>query len=265
MEQFRASSSLSFARSLFQAAEGKELFNQEFVFASAVSTYYCLFHVGGALILAYCSCPESTDDPNASIRNRLEREWKSKQQGRPANNSPYTFPDPAEGIRHDDVPQFLKRELPQIAESLGSRGQRGALRDMREFVSYAPRLLSNGLTSVLYSGCQYEPQDFRRYLEQHLGRIDEFFRNSIQWLRQKRYDEVHMRILSGDFILFEFAELRSYHSVPVGKQAWAIYRSICEHEGMDCRAYRPDPRTWHTDESDRREGYQGIIQSLGCS
>jgi hypothetical protein len=43
-EQLRSSSSLTFARSLFHAAEGKELFDREFALASAVSTYYSLFH-----------------------------------------------------------------------------------------------------------------------------------------------------------------------------------------------------------------------------
>src|SRR5882762_1256426 len=113
-DQLQSSSCLTFARSLFHAAEGKELFDQEFTFASAVSTYYSLFHLGGALILAYASRPRSPDDTHASMRDALQKRWGKSQARSSLNGSPYTFPDPAEGIHHDDVPVFLERELPEI-------------------------------------------------------------------------------------------------------------------------------------------------------
>lgn len=268
VDQLRGSSTVSFARSLFQAAEGKELLEQGFAFASAVSTYYSLFHLGGALILAHCSYPASTDDPHASIRNELERAWTRIQQSSSSNSGQYTLPDPAQSIRrHGVVPEFLKGELPQIAESLGGPGRPGTLRDMREFVSYAPRFLSNGLVSVLYSGCQYEPEDFRRHLRGHLDRIDEFFCKSAKWLAQKGYNEVHARILCGDFVLFEFAEFRSYHPQSIGRRAWASYCGLCEHEGTDWRAYRPDPNatTWHINEPEQRKRYEEIVQLFRSS
>jgi hypothetical protein len=259
--QLRSSSSFTFARSLFHAAEGKELFDSKFVFASAVSTYYSLFHLGGALILAYCSRPSLPGDCHASIRSELEKNWAKRQLRTLSNGKPY-LPDPAEAMRHNDVPMFLERELPELSESLGRRDRPGTLRDMREFVSYAPRIVSDGLVNVVYSGCQYKAQEFRDYLEQHLGRIDEFFCDSARWLSRNGYEEVCLRILSGDFILFEFAELRWYQPASIVKRAWAIYRSVCENEGADWRVYRSDPGTWHTDEAQRRERYAEVVHSF---
>lgn len=269
VEQLQSSSALTFARSLFFAAEGKELYDQGFVFASAVSTYYSLFHLGGALILAYCSHPAPTEDPHASTRRALEKEWRKGRRialPRPVQIGSASFshavPDPAEDIGHGDVPTFLQRELPEVSESLGcgSPTRPGTLRDMREFVSYAPRMVSNGRINVLYSGCQYEPQDFRHHLKQHLDRIDEFFHGSAQWMNRKRYNELYSRILSGDFILFEFRELRSYHPESVVKRAWAIYRSICEHVGADWRIYHCDAQTWYDNERGQRERYAEAIR-----
>ena len=260
-EQLQSSSALTFARSLFHAAEGKELFDQRFVFASAVSTYYSLFHLGSTLILAYCSHPASTNDPHASMRSLLAEKWERSHSVGSPNTNPYAFPDPAEGIRHDDVPAFLKRELPEIFQSLGNRNRRGTLRDMREFVNYAPRMVSDGHINILYSGCQYEAQDFQSHLHQHLGRIDQFFCNAAAWIG-RGCNEVYSRIVSGDFILFEFGELRSYHPESVAKRAWGIYRSICDRGQVDWSIYHPDPEIWRTDEPRRRERYVQVISSL---
>jgi hypothetical protein len=166
------------ARGLLHAGEGKVLFDQEFLFASAVSTYYSLFHLGAALILAYCSHPSLPGDPHAAIRGRLEEKWLKRQQ-RTLSNGEHYFSDPAGAIAHDDVPLFLEQELPEIFASLGLRDRPGTLRDMREFVSYAPRMLNDGRINVLYSGCQYEPPEFKRYLGQHILRVDEFFSKTL--------------------------------------------------------------------------------------
>src|SRR5467141_4883683 len=96
-DQLQSSSCLTFARSLFHAAEGKELFDQEVVFASAVSTYYSLFHLGGALMLAYYSGPVPPDDPHASTRTILEKEWRTLRPRTLSNGVRY-LPDPAERI-----------------------------------------------------------------------------------------------------------------------------------------------------------------------
>jgi hypothetical protein len=253
VEQLRSSSTLTFARSLFHAAEGKELLEQHSLFAGAVSTYYSLFHLGAALILAYCSHPTSTDDAHASTRNRLEAEWGKRRPCTLSNGERYLL-DPAGDIRHGDVPLFLSRELPEIAQSLGDPGRPGTLRDMREFVSYAPRMVSDGHINVLYSGCQYEVHEFQSHLNQHLGQIEQFFASATAWIKQT-YSEVYLRILSGDFVLFEFAELRAYHQASVVTRAGAIYRSLCERQGVDWRIYRCDPKTWHTDEREQREQY----------
>jgi hypothetical protein len=260
-EQLRSSSAFTLARSIFQAAEGRELFDQQFVFASAVSTYYSLFHLGGSLILAYCCHPTSTEDPHASMRNALEENWRKSRSRGSSNTGRYGFPDPAKDIRHQDVPAFLERELPEAFRSLGNSDRRGTLRDMRDFVSYAPRMVSDGQTNCLWSGCHYEAQDFKQHLKQHLGQFEGFFHNSLQWLSQNRCNEVCMRILSGDFILFEFDALRCYHPSPVVKRAWAIYRSVCERERVDWRIYRGDPNTWRTDEAQQRQRYAEMIST----
>lgn len=260
-EQLRSSSSLTFARSLFHAAEGKELLGREFLFASAVSTYYSLFHLGEALILAYYAHPSLPGDPHASIRRRLEEKW-GKWQPRTLSNGKQYLPDPAGAIGHDDVPLLLERELPELSESLGRRDRPRTLRDMREFVSYAPRMVNDGSVNVLYSGCQYEAQDFKSYLCEFLDRIGGFFCDSIQWLSRNGYDDVRSRILSGDFIVFEFSELRLYHPESVARRAWEIYRSTCDRLQVDWRIYRSDPETWHTNESWQRERYAEMVRSL---
>ena len=76
-EEFRNCSAMAFARSLFHAGEGKALFHREFAFAAAVSSYYSVFHLGGALILAYCSHPACNGDPHSRMRKKLE-DWSQK-------------------------------------------------------------------------------------------------------------------------------------------------------------------------------------------
>jgi hypothetical protein len=262
IRQVESSSSLALARGLLHAAEGKVLFDQGFLFASAVSTYYSLFHLGAALILAYCSHPSSPADPHAVIRGRLEEKWV-KRQLRTLSNGEHYFPDPAGFIGHDDVPVFLEQEIPEIFASLGRRDRPGTLRDMREFVSYAPRMLNDGRINVLYSGCQYEPPEFKSYLGQHILRVDEFFGKSIEWLATKGYAELYQRILSGDFVLFEFHELCSYYSDPIVKRAWATYRSFCEERKADWTVYRPDPTSFHVDQGAQRTRYNEIVRFLG--
>lgn len=262
IRQVESSSTLALARGLLHAGEGKVLFDQEFLFASAVSTYYSLFHLGAAVILAYCSHPSLAGDPHAAIRARLEEKWLKRKQ-RTLPNGEHYFSDPAGAIVHDDVPLFLEQELPEIFASLGLRDRAGTLRDMREFVSYAPRMLNDGRINVLYSGCQYEPPEFKRYLGQHILRVDEFFSKSVEWLARKGYAGLHQRVLSGDFILFEFHELCTYHSVSIVKQAWAIYRSVCEDQRVDWTTYRPDPTTFHVGQDDRHNRYSEILGLLG--
>jgi hypothetical protein len=123
-------------------------------------------------------------------------------------------------------------------------------------------MVNDGPTNVLYSGCQYEAKDFKSHLKQYLDQIGGFFCGSIQWLSRNGYDDVRSRILSGDFILFEFAELRLYHPESVAKRAWGIYRSISDREQVDWRIYHPDPETWHTDESLQHERYAELVRSL---
>jgi hypothetical protein len=261
MRQIQSSSALAFARALFHAGEGKELFDREFEFPSAVSTYYSLFHLGGALILAYCSHPPSTGDPHISLREKLEGKWE-KRHPRTLSNGKQYLTDPAGDIRHPDVPAFLSLELPELAKSLGGRDLPGTLLDMREFVSYAPRMVSDGHISVLYSGCQYEPKSFRGYLGQHLRLLDDFFRQSLGWLCQRNLTEVQARILSGDFVLFEFDELHAYYPEPVRKRAWEIYYSLCENEKVNWRVYRPEPGTFHVDQNSQRRRYDEMISLL---
>lgn len=262
VRQMESSSTLTFARALFHAGEGKVLFDQEFVFASAVAIYYSLFHLGGALILAYCSHPPVHGDPHATIRSRLEAKW-AKRQPRTLSNGERYLSDPASAIGHDDVALFLEQELPQIFACLGCRDRPGTLRDMREFVSYAPRMLNDGCVNVLYSGCQYEPQRFRKYLNEHVLWVDKLFSHSAEWCAKKGYAELHQRVLSGDFILFEFRELCSYYSVSIVKQAWAIYRSVCEDQRVDWTTYRPDPTTFHVGQDDRHNRYNEMLGLLG--
>ncbi|SRR5713101_5134098 len=259
-EQLRSSSALTFARSMFHAAEAKELFEHEFTFASAVSAYYSIFHLGAVLLLAYWSHPSPPGDPHAAIRSKLEKNWV-KRGSRILSNGKQYLSDPAQAIDHNDVPLFLEREAPEIFAALGRRDRPGTLRDMREFVSYAPRMLNDGRMNVLYSGCQYEAREFRLLLDKHLNRLDVLFCDAAAWIKRGCI-EVHSRLLSGDFVLFEFAELRSYHPQSVAKRAFGIYRFLCEQAGLDWRIYRRDPETWHTDEARQHQRYAETIQSL---
>jgi hypothetical protein len=212
------------------------------------------------LILAYCSHPSAPGDPHASIRSRLEKKWGERQPRTLSNGKQY-LPDPAENIGHDDVPTFLERELPELSESLGRRDRPRTLRNMREFANYAPRMVNDG-SDVLYSGCQYEAQGFKTYLRQFLDRIGGFFGDSIQWLSRNGSDDLSSRILSGDFMVFEFSELRLYHPESVARRAWEIYRSTCDRLQVDWRIYRSAPKTWYTNESRQRERYAEVVRSL---
>jgi hypothetical protein len=116
--------------------------------------------------------------------------------------------------------------------------------------------------NILYD-CQYEPEDFTRRLQEHLDRLDGFFHTAVEWMRQKSYNALHRRILSGDFVLFEFALFGNYHPDPVRRRAWAIYRSICEHEGADWHIWRGDPGTWYTEGGEERERYAEAIRRFG--
>jgi hypothetical protein len=267
LRQLKSSSGLTFARSLFHAAEGKELFDDEFVFASAVSAYYSLFHLGAALMLAHFSQPAPAEFAYASTWRKLERKWRNPdrilrpQPVRNECNSPsHPFPDPAKGIGHEDVATFLEREIPGVFRSLGRPEKLGTLRDMREFVNYAPRMVSDGCQIILYSYCQYKAQDFKRHVKEHLDQLDGFFHTAVRWIKEKSYNALYSRILSGDFVLLEFADLGSYHPDRVAKRAWAIYRSICEHEGADWRIWRGEPGTWYMGEREERERYAEAVR-----
>jgi hypothetical protein len=258
-EHFRYSSTLSFARSLFTAAEGKELFDRRFFFPSAVSAYYSLFHLAGALILAYCSRNLSAPICVTVLK------WQDGEQRHAPANTEFPVPDPAQGISHNDPPKFLKNQTPGIVGSLGERGIKGTLRDMREFVSYAPRLRSDGRRTILYSACQYTPDEFSASLDEHLNRMNECFHEAMQWLNERSLDEVHRRLFTSDFILYEFDGLGVYHGEAIRKRAGNIYCSLCEAEGVDWKVYRPDPdpKTWRdpsAEEGERRR-HQRIVDS----
>jgi len=122
-------------------------------------------------------------------------------------------------------------------------------------------MLRVGHQNILYD-CQHEAEDFKRRLQEHLDRLDGFFHAAVGWVRRKS-DALYSTILSGDFVLFEFAVLRSYHSQPVAKRAWAIYRSICEYEGADWRTWRGEPGTWYAEETEERERYAEAVRRLG--
>ena len=122
----QTSSTFTFARSLFHAAEGTELFEREFVFASAVSAYYSLFHLGVAMILAHCGQPAATGDPHSNLIQKLERVLDKAGSLQLANG---LRPDPAEAVSHKAADAFVQIELPELAAALQS------VRDMRQFVS----------------------------------------------------------------------------------------------------------------------------------
>lgn len=256
LRQLKSSSALTLVRSLFHAAEGKELFDQEFVFASTVSTYYSQFHLGAALMLAYFSQPAPTEDPHDKIRKHVEEKWSNGYK----SGASYPFPDPARFIGHQDVPPFLLLEAREISLSLGQPEQRGTLRDMRDFVNYAPRMVSDGHQNVLYSGCHYAAQDLKHHLEQHLSRIDGFFHSAVQWMNEKGHGEL---ILSWDFVLGKFMELGLYHPAPVVERAWAMYRSICKNSHPDWCTWPNGPEgTFHMDKEHEREGRERYAEAI---
>jgi hypothetical protein len=258
-EHFKSSSTLSFARALFHAGEARELFDKGFSFPGAVSAYYSLFHLGQVLVLAAWA----HDDPQVAIRRKLEdrkQDWLHRQG---ASTGGAEVPDPAELIRHEDVPPFLDSELPSIGLSLGKRGVKAGLRDMREFVSYAPRMKQKGVRTILWTGCQYYSEEFRVRLMQHLAQIDTHFVESIRWLGRKDYSDIRGTILSGPFVLYEFKALCEYHPHSVARRAWSIYRHVCEQEGVDSCVYNPLPGLWVADEQKERRIYEKTIASLG--
>lgn len=254
------SSAVSFARSLFKAGEGQELSRHEFALASAVSTYYCLFHLGAALFLAYWSSCGSGEDPYASILNKVGKKWSTRKD-RLAGTTEYT-PDPAQDISHDDIGEFLSHEVPHIGGPLGSRDQEGTLRDMREFASYAPRLYNKGGRPVLYSGCHYRPDVFRSYLRSHLNQMDRFLREAVRWLAENGHRRLRSKLLSANFIVYEFDGLREYYADSTTKQAFSNYRSLCDHEAVDWRVYNPDPdpEVWLTVQHKQR--YEEMVRSF---
>jgi len=247
VDQLQTSSAFTFARSLFHAAEGEELCKHRLHFASAVSVYYSFFHLGVSLILAYWSQPTSQED-HIRLRKTLDN-WKKAQSPLPNGVA-----DPAEDVGHQDVRRFLTSEIPEFLKTLD------AAKDMREFVSYGPRVRSEGNKSIVYSGCQYTAEDFSRCLKKNLSAYTHCLHSAVRWLKEKGHDEIRERVLSANFILFEFNELRSYHPEPVVSRAWAAYCSLCEHEGSDWREYHPDPLAFSTDESEQRERYANLVR-----
>jgi hypothetical protein len=93
---------------------------------------------------------------------------------------------------------------------------------------------------ILYSGCQYDAHNFRHFLGEHLGPIAKSFCSASAWLRD-HCDSVYSRVISGDFVLFEFKDLCNYHQLSVNKRAFEIYRSICDHAEVNWRDYLRDP------------------------
>ncbi len=144
VHQLRSSSTVGFARSVFHGAEAKQLFDQQLVFPSAVSAYYSLFHLGSAMLLAYWLYPQPQKDPYSSLRKDLEKKWTQLA----SRNMSYS-PDPAQCVRHSHLPKFLPNELPELAKSIGESDVQGALMDMREFASYAPRLRNERGVNIL--------------------------------------------------------------------------------------------------------------------
>jgi hypothetical protein len=273
-----SSSALAFARSLFHGAEGVRLFEQGFAFASAVSTYYSVFQLSVSLILAYCTHPESLQDCDKKIRETVEKirgKWATVvAQARPLHG----YPDPGEFVRHNHAHGFLKRELPEVAAALG-RGRElghnvscrcpecvnlsGTLRDMREFVDYAPRMLGDPGQNILFSWCQYTPQEFRRHLQQRLAQLGEHLNSAVAWMSSRDHREL---ILGWDFVLWKFMELASYQPRQVTETAWSMYRSILLGAGEDWRTW-PNPigETWSIDggEADEeRNRYEEAIRYL---
>jgi hypothetical protein len=259
-EHARDSSFFSFARSLYMAAEAKELFGLKLMFPAAVSAYYSVFHLGGSLALAYCSYGPQPNDPFGELRQKVKKPVKTPAR-RGRSQYEVKFGDPAQNLLHKDVPPFLRLELPQIAESLGTMGAIDTLGDLRAFVNYAPRVCSDGKMNILWTACQYGPSDVTQCLERHLGKIDHFYQLAIQWLVAKGYEEVHSKILSSDFVLHEFDALLEYHPRSVTRRAWAIYCSICKSIGIDYQEYRPHPFCWH-DEDSERQRYGKLVRSL---
>src|SRR6516225_8304457 len=223
-QHWESSSSLSFARSLFHAAEAKELLHGAFIAASAVEAYYSLFHLGASLILAYCSLNPGTAICRG-IQNKLEDRQKERTKQAPQTGCCATCGaslqrdqvelDPSEGIAHRRVPEFLANTL--IGGALGGSGVHGTLMDMREFVSYAPRSVRKGVTVYLWSGCHYTPEEFSLHLQKHLTQITEFFFEALHWLKAKSCSVVRKRLLTIDFVLHEFDALSTYHNEDVRK------------------------------------------------
>jgi hypothetical protein len=133
---------------------------------------------------------------------------------------------------------------------------------MREFVSYGPRMRRVAGVTTLWTGCQYDPEEFRGLLMQHLGQMNAHFVESVRWLGRKGYNDVRGRILSGPFVLYEFRGVYDYHQHSVARRAWSIYRHVCEHEGVDWRVYNPSPDLWVTDDQRERQLYERIVVSL---
>ena len=259
------SSSLgSFARSLFAYAEARELFQSDFVMAAAVCTYYALFHIGVASLLAYLSHRGPGEDRHHNLQEQIKSRWQSGGQRAATPGEQTYIPDPASFIRHDDVPKFLEEELPNLAKSLGKRDVRKSLRDIREFVSYAPRVLERPRGGVvLHSGCAYTNDELKETLRQHRDGFPDFYSEYLRWLRSKDCASLFDKIFAADFVLLYFEEFRVYYGLRIARVAWSTFCATSREVEMKCEDFRSD--TFYSSaqlEAQGRDRFQRVISAL---
>ncbi len=232
----RASSGMSFARALFFGGEARYALSQEGIFPSAVSAYYSIFHLCSALVLAYCVA--TTDEAYESELRRFEKDWRTAREKAAEDSA--SIPDPAGSLTHKQIAKFAETHLPSIFSVLGGDapvrglpGTKGTLRDMREFVDYAPRIIKTGHQLVRYSGCHYERQGFKALLQGHLSRLDELFIGAFDWLAGHGYKDVVDDFFGWHFFVNQFGDLANYHPPAVISRALAIYSTQCARVGKN--------------------------------
>ncbi len=266
-----ASSGMSFARALFFGGEARYILSHDGIFPSAVSACYSVFHLCSTLVLAYCVAP--TDQAYESELRRFEKDWRTAREKAKAAEDSASIPDPAGSLTHKQIAKFAETHLPSIFSVLGGDapvrglpGTTGTLRDMREFVDYAPRIIKRGHQLLRYSECQYEPSRFRTLLEGHLSRLDELFIGALNWLADHSYKDGVDRFFGWHFFVNQFGDLANYHPPAVTSRALAIYSTQCARVGKNPGDFTPEG--FYIDASEEeaeRRRFRDLMQLLARS
>jgi len=91
--------------------------------------------------------------------------------------------DPARGISHKGIQEFLAERRKTYCFLKEFQEAFCQLKDMRNFVHYAPRLRRTPSGTLLFDICEYQPEDLQRALKQYIERGEQYFSEYYQFLQ----------------------------------------------------------------------------------